>query len=247
MSGLSIFGMHARRMAGAVVVTAVCMSAGTPAWPADGRVPQSIEVTAEAIVEVAADLALIDFGVLTRAETAAAASRDNATRMQAVINAVRKVVGDEARLSTGTYAVRPVYAAQREGGAPRVTGYEVSNVVHLRTMALPKVSEAIDAAVKAGANQVQRLVFVLSNDDAPRREALRSAVVKAREETQIIAAALGVKLGPVYSVVEQESGPVRPLARQAFAMSAESASPTPIEPGQIEVRGRVVLTTEIAR
>jgi uncharacterized protein YggE len=239
--------MHAGRTSWAVIATAVLMFTGVPAWPADGRVPQSIEVTGEAIVEVAADLALIDFGVLTRAETAAAASRENATRMQAVITAVRKVVGDEARLSTGTYAVRPVYAAQREGGAPRVTGYEVSNVVHLRTMALPKVSEAIDAAVKAGANQVQRLLFVLSNDDAPRREALRNAVGKARDKAQTIAAALGVKLGAVYTLVEQESGPVRPLARQAFAMTAESAPPTPIEPGQIEVRARVVLTTEIAR
>jgi hypothetical protein len=207
--------------------------------------PQSIEVTAEARIEVAADLALLDFGVVTQGESAAAASAENAKRMDAVLAAVRKVTGKDARISTGNYAIRPLYAQQREPGSPRITGYEASNVLHLRTGVLARVSEIIDAAVKAGANQVQRLAFTLADDEAAQREALRSAVVKARGDAQAIGAALGVKLGAVQSVVEQDVGIVRPLARQAFA-APESGPATPIEPGQVEIRARVVLRTEIA-
>jgi uncharacterized protein YggE len=206
----------------------------------------AIEVTAEARVEVAADLALLDFGVVTQAESAAAASAENAKRMEAVLSGVRKVIGKDARISTGNYAIRPLYAPQqREPGSPRITGYEASNVLHLRTGALPRVSEIIDAAVRAGANQVQRLAFTVADDEAAQREALRNAVVKARGDAQAIAAALGVKLGAIQSVIEQETGTVRPLARQAFAAAADSAAATPIEPGQVEVRARVVLRTEI--
>jgi uncharacterized protein YggE len=210
--------------------------------------PKSIEVTAEARVEVAADLALLDFGVVTQGESAAAASAENAKRMEAVLAAVRKVVGKEARISTGNYAIRPLYATPqpREPGSPRITGYEASNVLHLRTGSLARVSEIIDAAVRAGANQVQRVAFTVADDEAAQREALRSAVVKARGDAQAIAAALGLKLGAIQSVVEQEAGSVRPLARQAFAMAADSGPATPIEPGQVEIRARVVLRTEIA-
>ena len=107
------------------------------------------------------------------------------------------------------------------------------------------MSEIIDAAVRAGANQVQRLAFTIADDEAAQREALRNAVVKARGDAQAIAAALGVKLGAIQSVVEQELGGARPLARQAFAAASDSAPATPIEPGQVEIRARVVLRTEM--
>src|SRR3712207_444711 len=115
--------------------------------------------------------------------------------MEVVLAAVRKVAGKDARVSTGNYSIRSLYAPQREAGKQRITGYEVMNVLHLRTGALARVSEIIDAAVSAGANQVQRLAFTLADDEGAQREALRNAVLKARADAQAIAATLGVKLG----------------------------------------------------
>ena len=231
-----------------LTLAALFVVAPFPAAAGERRAPNSIEVTAEARVEAPANLALLDFGVTTQADTAAAAARANSERMEAVLAAVRRTLGADARISTGAYSVRPVYAVQpREGGPPRVTGYEVSNVAHLKTAALTRVGETIDAAVGAGANQVQRLAFTLSDDRAQRREALRAAVVEAREKAQAIAAALGAAAGAVRWVVEQDVGVVQPLLRQAMAMRAESGPPTPVEPGLVEVRARVVMNVEIAR
>jgi uncharacterized protein YggE len=120
----------------------------------------------------------------------------------------------------------------------------VSNTVHVRTKGLARFGALIDAAVQAGANQVQRLTFTLSDDSEPRRTALGRAAAQARDKAQSIAAALGLKVGRVQSVVEQDSGGVRPLVREAYAMQAAPA-PTPIEPGAVEVRARVVLTVEL--
>ena len=234
-----------RNLTVAVLLVVAPLSAGA----AERRTPNnSIEVTGDARVEAPANLALLDFGVTTQADTAAAAARLNSERMEAVLAAVRRTLGAEARISTGAYSVRPVYAVQpRESGPPRVTGYEASNVAHLKTTALARVGETIDAAVSAGANQVQRLAFTLSDDRAQRREALRAAVLEAREKAQAIAAALGANAGAVRWVVEQDVGVVQPLVRQAMAMRAESAPLTPVEPGLVEVRARVVLNVEIAR
>jgi uncharacterized protein YggE len=209
--------------------------------------PPSIEVTAEAYVEAPPDLATLDFGVSTQASTAAVAARQNSDRMEAVLSAVRKRLGADARITTGSYTLHTNYTSPRDGSAPKITGYTASNVVQLKTKALARVGETVDAAIEAGANQVQRIAFTLSDDTVPRRDALRMAVMRAREKTQAIASALSVKTGPVYTLVEQEVGGVRPLMRQAAGMAMESATQTPLEPGHIEVRARVVLTTTIER
>jgi uncharacterized protein YggE len=215
-----------------------------PAAAGEARTSHSIEVVGEGRSEVVADLALLDFGVVSRGATAGVAARENGARMERVIAALRKVMGSDASLGTGTYSIRPLYASVREQESPRITGYEVSNTVHLRTRSMARVGEAIDVAIEAGANQVQRLVFTLGDDTEARRTALSRAARQAREKAQTLAGALGLKLGAVRSLVEQDAGVVRPVMRQA-AM-AEAAAFTPVEPGLVDVRARVVLTMDIA-
>ena len=213
----------------------------------DAAVAPYIEVTAEAETKVAPDLALVDFGVMTRADTAAAAAQQNANRMKAVLSAVRGALGPKAQIGSGTYTLRPEYSPSREGGEPRVIGYVATNVVRLETAELPRLGEVIDVAIKAGANQVQRIAFGLSDTETPRRSALRDAVLKAQSEAEAIASALKLTLGPVQSAVDQEMGSVRPYAQDIVMMRAQAAATTPIEPGTVSVRARVLLRVLIAR
>lgn len=237
-----------RSFASSLAAAVLCVPA-LHAAPAEVRPPSTVEVTAESQVEVPADLAVLDFGVVTQAPTAAAAARQNSERMDGVLAAVRKALGAKAQLSTGTYSLRPDYAppVPRDSGAPRVIGYTASNIVQLKTAELARLGDVIDLAIKAGANQVQRIAFTLNDSGAPHREALRDAVLKARGEAEAIAAAIGLKVTGVYSVVEQDTGVVRPLMREAMMARAESAPATPVEPGLIQVRARIVLTVEVAR
>jgi uncharacterized protein YggE len=213
---------------------------------AAGAVPY-IEVTAEAETRVPPDLAYLDFGVMTRAEPAASAARDNAGRMKTVLAAVRATL-PKAQIGTGTYQLRAEYGpGGREGGEPRVIGYVASNVVRLETAELTRLGEVIDAGIKAGANQVQRIAFGLSDSTTPRRSALREATAKAHSEAEAIAAALKLTLGPVQSVTDQDLGSARPFAQEAVVMRSQPAATTPIEPGVVPVRARVVLRVQIAR
>jgi uncharacterized protein YggE len=203
-----------------------------------------IEVTGEAEAKVAPDTAQLDFGVTTRADTAAEAAQQNAVRMKAVLDAVRKALGSWAQIGTGTYSLRPEHDSPRDGAPPRVTGYTASNGVRLETRELARVGQFIDIATQAGANQVQRIAFTLSDPTEPRRRALRDAVRDAQAEAGAIAEALGAKLGPIQSVIEQETGPIRPFMQDAVMARAEAAA-TPIEPGMISVRARVLARIQL--
>lgn len=229
------------------VLLAVCAAAVETAT-ADGPVglPAHIEVSAEAEARSAPDVAVLEFGVVARAESAAVATQQNAGRMKAVLAAVRQTLGAQAQIGTGTYALRAEYAQSRDGGEPRIVGYAASNIVRLETPEMARLGEVIDAAIKAGANQVQRLTFGLGDPAAARREALRDAVLKARSDAETMAGALGLKLGPVLSIGSQDSGPVRPFAQEAMVARAAAAT-TPIEPGHVSVRARVTLRVQIER
>jgi uncharacterized protein len=230
----------------AVAGLCVLLGFAPPAAAGDATRARTVEVSGEGRVEVPPDLALLDFGVVTRGPSAAAAARENSGRMERVLAALRKTAGSDATLSTGTYSIRPVYAppSREQQEAPRITGYEVSNVVHVKTKAVPRLGDAIDAAIEAGANQVQRLVFTVADDSEARRLALAMAARQARDKAEALATALRVKLGAVRSLVEQDLGGVRPLVRQAAIQ--ESVAFTPVEPGLVDVRARVVLTMDIA-
>lgn len=233
------------RLAAAALFACFGLAASPDAPAAEAAAVPYIEVGGAAEVKVAPDIARLDFGVTTRADSAAAAARENAARMQKVLEAVRKALGADAQVGTGAYTLRSEFNAPRDGTPPRVTGYVASNIVRLETRELARVGELVDIATGAGANQVQRIAFDLADSSAARRQALREAVLEARAEAQAIASALDASLGPVRSVIEQEAGPIRPYAQDGVMMRAEAA-PTPIEPGTISVRARVLLRVGIA-
>ena len=67
---------------------------------------------------------------------------------------------------------------------------------------LERVGAVIDAALGAGANQLDGVYFGLENDLETRTDALRAAITEARRKAQAMADALGVQLEAVLSVNE---------------------------------------------
>lgn len=238
-------GASCRAIAFAAALLTPCAAA--PA--AEVRPQSSIEVTSEAEVEVRPDVALLEFAVRTEAETAGAAAKDNAARMQRVIGALRKALGPHGQLQTGAYTLRPSYAPPRDTGPgvpPRVVGYVATNTLQAKTTDLARLGEFIDIGVSAGANQVQRVAYTLRDQSAARREVLRDAATAARAKADALAMALGMKVVAFHSLFEQDVGDVRPLVHDAMLARAESTV-TPMEPGVITVRARVVLTMLVSR
>lgn len=212
------------------VEQAAAQEAPDPGW---------IEVSGTGSVEVAPDRARVSFAMETRAETADDAAQQNADAMAAVLDALRGAGLDGLELETFGYSLRPEYeVTDNRRGTRRIIAYTVLNNVGATVSDVDAVGRVIDTAISAGANRVGGISFYASDTEAARREALAAAVQTARSEAEVIAAALGHRLG---AALEVRGGAQRPSPRgmgPEMAMAARVAD-TPIEAGDQTVTASV--------
>jgi uncharacterized protein YggE len=231
----------------AIVIAMLLSVATVDAQPATERPrPPSITVNGEATIAAEPDQAQIDIGVTTQARSAPDASRENAERLARVLAEVKKLLGKGDEVKTSGYGLNPQYRYP-QGGKPEIVGYTANNIVRIKTAKLDEVGKLIDAAMQAGANNINRLMFTLKDEDAARLDALRQASAKAKTKAEAIAASLGLKVLRIASVTEGERS-FQPIYRQAPMARGEALAaqaPTPVEPGTVDVRSTVTLTAEV--
>ena len=209
--------------------------------PVRPTIPQ-IMVNASGEVRVAPDRATVHIGVQSRATTAADASAQNSRKQRAVIDAIKARGIPAEQIGTLGFNVIPETRYDREGQqAPRTTSYLVSNVVTVDVRRIDQVGPVIDAALAAGANQINSLSFGITGADSARRVALASAVAKARADAEIMARAAGGTLGTLIELQAMEAyiPSPRPVAMEALKMGA-AADAVPIEAGQEVIRATVM-------
>lgn len=209
----------------------------------------TVALSAVGDVRVTPDRATLNLGVNIEAPTAAEAMSQNATRMAAVIAAVKsKGIADRSLRTQGlSLQTNYVYAANQP---PRLTGYRAVNMVTVTVDDLDKVGALLDAAVAAGANQVNNVAFALKNPAAAEDQARAVAIKALRAKAEVYAAANGLKVARLVRVSEGPGAPVvQPFAvRQAVA--AAPPPPLPIPPvatGEMDVRVQVNAVYELTR
>ncbi|GAA2003540.1 SIMPL domain-containing protein [Nakamurella flavida] len=187
------------------------------------------------------DIVTVTLGVQTAAATAQAALDDNNQRSAGLLTALKAQGVADADIQTNQVSVQPSY--DQAGG---ITGYQVSNMVTATIRPLASAGAVLDAVTQATGDAIRIQWIALSiDDDTPvRAQARADAVVKAKAQAEQLAAAAGVTLGPVFSVVET------PLngggAYQSYAASSAAAgSPVPIEAGTQDVSVQVQVAFEM--
>jgi uncharacterized protein YggE len=224
-------------LAVAVLVGVAAFAGVARPEPAHGDSTQTDTVTTNGHGAITAvpDEATVAAGVRTDGATAAAALSANATKMNAVLAALKAANGEE--IQTQEVSLYP--STDPQG---KVTGYTAQNTVSAKA----KIADAgalVDAAVGAGANTVDGPSLTLSDQDALYRDALKKAVSDARAKALALADAGGFGVGPVSTVVEQ-SAAGQPVFARPVALAAKDAS-TPIEPGTADVTADVTVTFTI--
>ena len=201
-----------------------------------GNTDNVISVTGLGGVTTVPDRAELSFGVVSQAPTARAALTANAADARRVIAAHRSARIHAPDIQTEQISLSPRNADNGEA----IIGYTASNTVSARIRDLDRAGAVIDAAVAAGANTVFGPSLSRADQTELYRTALRAAVAEARSKAQALAAAGGVSLGRVVSVVE--GGGVLPVA------SAERGAgdvATPIEPRTQRIEAMVTVTFAI--
>jgi len=235
----------------AVIVLALSLTAaawGVARWgfarssktdPARG-----ITVSDSAEVKVQPDTAFITFGVVVRDRVAKVAAQENARRSSAVVAAIEKAGIPKSDVKTIDYSLNP--QMNWDTNPPKITGYSASNTVSVRTKDMAKIGDLIDAAIAAGANNVQGVRFDVEDKRKLRQKALQLAVKKAEGKARAIAEAVGGKLGPAISASESIDE-YAPYSRN-YTVMARTAAPvarTPISPGEASVSAQVKVVYSI--
>lgn len=240
----------ADKLALRLVITAMFLVAVSPQlFAQDNRAVQARLLTAFGTGEVRAtpDMAEVQLGVVTEAPNATDARQQNASRAEKVISAISALGIPENAIRTSIFQLEAVRRFedqnQNQRGEPPIVGYRVTNEVNVRTPKFDLVPRIIDDAIKAGANRVDYVSFILSNEASARQSALREAGADARANAQAMAKGLGVTLGQVQSV--QQGGAVVPQPGPVMFRAAEAAVSTPILPGEVTVNATVTVTYQL--
>lgn len=197
-------------------------------------------------VKVTPDRAQVTVSVQTENADVKVAQSENADRMDAVIKAIKAVGIADADIRTSGYSIYPVYDDTSSIFGRKVKTYRVTNSVQVTIRDVTKTGEVIDAAVAAGANQVDSIMFMVSEEleQSLRNEVLGKAVRKARADADIVAAAAGVTITGVKEInVGSYYPPVYYENARSAGMDAKVASaPTPVEPGQVTISAQISAT-----
>jgi len=204
-----------------------------------GLNPRAITVNGTGTVSSVPHEADFTLGVSATAATATSATSANATEMTRVIGALKSNGVAPADIQTAEISLSP---NENEAGT-KVLNYTVTNSVTVNIRNLSKAGSTIDAAVHAGANQVDGPNLTPTGQQEIYRAALKAAIADAHSRAQAIANAAGEKLGKLRSASETSSPP--PLAFSAAKSELAGAAPTPVEPGKVQTEADVTATYDM--
>lgn len=235
---------RATRALGLAILAAMLTVPAAPGAAQQGVPPRpQVIVVGEGRVEAAPDMATITVGAQNDAATAAEALAATSTATARILENLSAAGIEPRDIQTDSLSLAPRYDYGRSDGQPTLLGYTASHTVRVRVRDLATLGAQLDAAVAAGGNRFDGLVFGLQ-DPGPSEDAARTrAVQDALRKAALYAEAAGLNLGPVVSIVEQSgfAGP-EPMFR---ADAASAAPPVPVAPGEVTTVATVSVTVEL--
>lgn len=194
-----------------------------------------LDVTAQGESKRVPDLATISAGVVTQAAEAAGAMRENATRMDRVVAALKRAGIADKDVRTASISLQPQYR-YAENQPPEITGYQASNMVTVKFRDIGKAGAVLDALVATGANQINGPELGLDDPAAAMDEARLDAMAKAKARANLYARAAGLRVKRILSISESAFDMPRPvpIMMRAQGMVADSAQ-SKILPGEQEL------------
>lgn len=233
-----------------LMLPTVFAAVATPAAAAEIQLQAQgpvVELSVTETVKARPDLATVSAGVTTQAPTAVAAMQRNATAMDAVVQRIKSlgIAADDIQTTGIDLGAQYDYnqAAQRQV----FRGYQASNRVSVILRKVPDTGRVLDALVAAGVTDISGPSFSIDDDTAPRGQARKAAMDKARrqaEEYARWAGYSGVRLLQVSELVN----PGRPMPYDVRVMAASAeAKATPVEPGLVGTSVTVTVTYEMTR
>lgn len=236
-----LFPLASLALAGSLLLSGCAPAieaAQTAAYVSPAR---TITVVGRGEVKARPDIANTSVGVEVLAPTIEAATTEAEARMAAILAALKELEIESQDIRTSNFSIS-FERQQGEISVPRVQGaptdtqspagfYRVSNMVQVTIRDLDQVGAVLDAAVKAGANNIWGISFSLADTQALETEAREAAVKDARLRAEALAQLNSVTVTEVIAISEVVGSMPGPVFAEAALRGMGGGGP--VEPGEL--------------
>lgn len=236
-----------------VLILIVLKGFGGPrSWEGRDSSFSTISVAGQGEVVVKPDIATISFGVTVENLDVSKAQTEAATKMNNVLDFLKKNGVEDKDIKTTNYSVYPRYDYVQTkvypyNGKQILAGYTVSQNVEVKIRDISKAGTLLAGVGEYGVTDVSGLNFGVDKIDEVQNQARNEAIKNARAEAEVLAKALGVKLVRIVSFSENGNYPVPYYSMSkgmAEGMGGDVVAPN-LEPGENKVTSSVTVTYEI--
>lgn len=206
---------------------------------------RTVTVNGTGQITIEPDVAYVNLGVLTNGKTADEAQQENAAIFEKLNDVLfQQFKIDEKDVKTVSFNLRPDYSYQ-EGKEPTITGYTASHMIRITYRDLDRIGELLDAAVKAGVNQINRVEYATEKFEEYELQAMELAMKNARQKAERLAATEGQTIKGVVQISQHGTNyGIYAAAAASVAFDAVPKSTTTVNPGEIEISAAVTVVYE---
>ncbi len=201
-------------------------------------------------VDIVPDTASVDLGIVVNNSPNVNDAQTQINKINnAIVSGVTALGIPKTDIKTSNYSIVPNYDYSK-GGAGTIAGYNGNTTITIKVKQTDKLPQVIEAATKAGANQVMGTNYTIDKPENYQEQARAKAIANAKEQAQKLASELSIRLGKVTNIVESSSnnGPLPMLyaAKDSFGMGAGGTNaPVPeLQPGTQTITSTVTLYFE---
>lgn len=188
-------------------------------------------------VSLPPDRVSFSVGVQTDGKSITAIMKENDAKVRKMIAALKSRGVKAANIQTSSISIHPVFKDQTR------IGYRLSNRVEVSHPEVAVVGELMEAAITAGANDLNGLNFSVANDKAAQGDCLELAFADAKARAIKLVAASGRTLGRVLALSDG-AGPA-PMPRQSFGVAKMAMESMAVEAGEETLRCTVSASFQI--
>jgi len=203
----------------------------------------TLNVSGNGLVSLTPDIAYIYIGVNTEGGDVALAVSQNNTQSQALVDALKNLGVATEDIQTSNFSVWS--STKSDPITYQTVGYTytVQNTVYVTVRDLSTLGSLLNAAVGAGANNINSISFDVADKTAAMAQARQKAMDNADSLANELAQVAGLHLGKILNISYSENSP-----SFYYGMGGGGAAPAaevPIQPGQTQISVSVNVTYEI--
>lgn len=211
---------------------------------------ETISIRGTGIVTSAPDIAYINLGVNSNAQTARVALDKNTKAMNNIITAVKKIEVEDKDIQTSNFSINPRYNNKSyQESLPEIIGYEVSNNLSITIRNLDNLGPLLDNVVTLGSNRINNIQFAIAKPQPLEDQARALAAKDAKRRAEIYASTLGFNLGKIITITEgnARNQPLMQAKRSGALMLEMTSESAPIEAGEQAITSNVTVIWDIVQ